>query len=246
MPRPEKLAHKIAAALCVAIASPAMAQSVDIHKHLKSSSHPGLYSYAVHYATFSGSPLAVAASADAEKRAQNYITAFVKTANDEKRDAHDYIFHQQNTNVTCVVTCATPDVISYYLTKDEPGGAHDIVEFEGVTWGWKNGKATKLKLADLFLPGVSARSSISPIVISRLKSKGAAFVLNGQVTRIDGPSDDWEWSVTPTGIDVLLTPGWVNNEATGPYVVPAAFVKLSSKLAVDGPAGSVIKPALGL
>jgi len=226
------------------INSPARAAyGVAVEKrHVEGARH-GVYTYSIDYPKFSGGPLARMASTSVETWVHRRVAEFTVHARAAKRVKHPVMkFYPHTQDITYVVSCATPQVISFYLkASGSTGHVDDDFDFQAQTFAWRGGKPVRLNLSDAFRPGVFGPSAISPIVIAKLMAQRVQLVTEGELKRIDEPPIYWTWSVSPKGLVVLVPPGIVDSVAAGPYEMPIPFSALDEKLAVDGPLRSVIK-----
>jgi hypothetical protein len=124
---------------------------------------------------------------------------------------------------TGTVSTHTMRLISCYFTVySYTGGAHGNTGFVPFNFGIIRGKATSLKLADLFMPGYDYRTAVNDMVMARLSMNDrAAWVQNGEVTKLTNPQME-QFVILKDGLMFLFEP-----YAMGPYSAGSFKVKLT-------------------
>lgn len=199
------------------------------------------YSIKVQYPQFGGSSAVVRkANADLKQLAKTQFLRYQKAAREgldggQKPDvASEFVF-------TPTISIARRDVISVYFTDYSfTGGAHGNSSFDAASFGLVKGKAKKLMLADLFVPGVDAKRVAGQQVYDRLKDNPEAEAIEQGTVTPASPELTETFVLTPTAISFLIPPYAVGPYAAGEFYVKVPFAGFGSKLARGGPLNALL------
>lgn len=114
------------------------------------------------------------------------------------------------------------------------GGAHEIVYHKPFNYDLRHGKATPIKLSDLFLPKSEFITTLSRLCIAQLKGQDAAWVTDGQVKSL-AEKDLSRFLPAPDGITFIFDPYEVGPWAQGMFRVTISYRELKGVLNPDGP-----------
>ena len=120
------------------------------------------------------------------------------------------------------------------------GGAHGNTNFMSSNYAIKEGRASLLKLSDLFEPGSDYIKAISKYCMDELLVKRAGWVVNGELTSLS-EKDLSVFALSPEGIKFAFAPYAVGSYAEGPYFVTVPFNELRSMIDPGGPLAIFLK-----
>ncbi|HXH61380.1 MAG TPA: DUF3298 domain-containing protein [Fimbriimonadaceae bacterium] len=119
------------------------------------------------------------------------------------------------------ISIAKTDFVSLYTTVfDFAGGAHPNTVYQGMTWGIVDGKARRLKFADLLKKGEDPVAVASAVVVPKLVKAAATWFKEGDKTKLD-PKMVENFVVTKAGVTWIFSP-----YDAGPYVDGEFFIKV--------------------
>ncbi|MCC6483492.1 MAG: DUF3298 and DUF4163 domain-containing protein [Armatimonadetes bacterium] len=220
-------------------AAPAPGQIPVTWKTL-SAQKKGQWTAKIVYPRFGGdSPLAITANKTLEEASRKALDEF-RTEAEENFDSRTAVAAFETESLT-VLSVATEQIISLYIrTYEFTGGAHPNTFYQPMTFGYANGKASRLKLQDLFKKDVNALQIVSELVIPKLRSLNASAVTDGEVTALT-PQMAESFVVTPNGLTFLFEPYAVGAYAEGSFFVKIPFADLRANLLLGGPADFPLK-----
>jgi hypothetical protein len=153
-----------------------------------------------------------------------------------------------------------PEVINWYLAKTDfdlkylsddlisvlvrhwanAGGVHGSTSFSSQTFWLRDGKATRIKLDDVFKPGSAWVKRVSDCAIEDLRRQNASDVQFGTVTAIKR-----EWmdgaNITASGISLTFEEYTVGCYAEGCFRVVVPWTRLSDLVDAAGPGGRFVR-----
>jgi hypothetical protein len=122
-------------------------------------------------------------------------------------------------------------VSGFFAESTYQGGAHGMAFYKPVTVGVTNGKARRLRLFDLFVPGTDPVRLCSDLLMARLRhDERADWVKDGTVTSFNAKALS-KWVVTRTGITFLFDPYELGSYAAGPFEIKIPFRAFGDSLA---------------
>lgn len=168
----------------------------------------------------SDSPVAQIATAETADQVKSQLARFMEAAREfesENRTPVAILNHETGP----IVSIAMRDFVSLYLsTYEYTGGAHPNRHYIGMTWGMVDGKARRLRFADLLKEGEDASAVASKVVVPKLISVGASWFKSGEKIALETAQAD-NFVVTKAGITWLFSP-----YDAGPYVEGEFFIKV--------------------
>lgn len=187
------------------------------------------------YPSFTGDELARLASAGVRKRVQEVVATYRKEwgkGNGTDRPSGMYISGE--------VTLMQSNLISAF-TDFAPytGGAHGGLFYATYNYGMVNGRAKKLKLQDLFQPGVKFKDVLSPLILQSLRDREAGWVENGDYRDVSDLVFE-SFVITPNGLTFIVPPYEAGSWAEGTFWVKVPFKEIVDVLAKNGPLKSVL------
>lgn len=182
------------------------------------------------YPSFKGNELAQLASAGVRNRVQEVVAEYRKewgNGNGTDRPSGMYISGTVTLNQASLISAFT-DFAPY------TGGAHGGLFYSTHNYGVVNGRAKKLKLKDLFQPGVKFRDVLSPLILQSLREREAGWVENGDYRDISELVFD-SFVITPQGLTFIVPPYEAGSWAEGTFWVKVPFKEIVDVLAKNGP-----------
>ncbi len=122
----------------------------------------------------------------------------------------------------------TGEVYSY------TGGAHGNTYYLSSNYSIKDGKASLIKLSDLFKPGSNYLKALSTYCINDLLVKKAGWIVNGEITSFN-EQDLGVFAISPEGIKFAFAPYAVGSYAEGSYFVVVPFREIKRIIDPKGP-----------
>lgn len=200
----------------------------------------GKYSANTKYPKFTGpGPVSAMAStlyANEEKRQHAaFLSSAVRSLKSQPKPVAAYEFDQ-----TATVTLYNPNLVSGYVERyDYSGGAHPNTFYVPINVGLVNGKARRLRLADVLLNSTPPVDVLEKVVLPALnaikKQQGVE-----KIDTIDGDLAD-NFVVTAAGLTWVFQPYAVGPYSDGEYFVKIPYSKLKGMIDPKGPLGSLLK-----
>ncbi len=122
----------------------------------------------------------------------------------------------------------TGEVYSY------TGGAHGNTYYLSSNYSIKDGKASLLKLSDLFKPGSNYIKALSTYCINDLLVKKAGWIANGEIKSFS-EEDLGVFAISPEGIKFAFAPYAVGPYVEGSYFVVVPFREIKRIIDPKGP-----------
>lgn len=140
------------------------------------------------------------------------------------------------------VSVLQPNLISVAFRGYEfSGGPHPNDYIATYSYGLVGGSAKKLTLDDLFKKGIDPVKTLSPLVVAKLRKKGASSIVDGTIREMNRELLK-NFLLTPTGIAILEAPDEVASHAEGAFTVKVNYGELKGKLDPNGPLAQFLKP----
>jgi len=173
-----------------------------------------------------------------------FCTGFMR---DEMQQAPlDGATSEHSLSVAYSLVYYAPDLVSVLGQHwDYTGGAHDNGGFQTLNLAVREGKATELRLADLFRPGSDYLRRLSDRCVGFLRQAEASDVVAGRKTAFD-EQDLGAFTIGPKGIAFYFAPYEVGCFAEGDYQVTVPYADMAPVIDPQGPLGRFLAPAGGL
>ena len=114
------------------------------------------------------------------------------------------------------------------------GGAHGNTYYLSSNYWVKDGKASLIKLSELFKPGTNYLKVLSAYCINDLLVKKAGWIVNGEITSFN-EEDLGVFALSPEGIKFAFAPYAVGPYAEGSYFVVVPFREIKRIIDPKGP-----------
>lgn len=123
------------------------------------------------------------------------------------------------------------------------GGAHGGAQYTSLNYRVHDGKASPVKLKDLFTPGARYVPALNRLCLSQLREQDAAWVVNGQVKEFK--EDELSTFVLrPDGLTIIFCPYLVGPWAQGTFRATIAYRDLKGLVDPSGLCGEFLRPTV--